>query len=92
MAVRLFVNSMACASGESARVRRSVRAILAVRTTLLTFCSSYSQSSLYGATRHIDPGEPMKASPFAGALAIVLVSFARAHKVLVSANPTRHKS
>jgi hypothetical protein len=34
----------------------------------------------------------MKASPFAGALAIVLVSFARAHKVLVSANLTRHKS
>lgn len=64
--------------GDSARVRRSVRAILAVRTTLLTFCSSYSQSSLYGVTRRIDPGEPMKASPFAGALAIVLVSFARA--------------
>jgi hypothetical protein len=33
---------------------------------------------LYGVTRRIDPGEPMKASPFAGALAIVLVSFARA--------------
>ena len=61
-------------------MRRSVVVISEVTTTLLTFCSSYSQLSLYGVTRRIDPGEPMKASPFAGALAIVLVSFARAHK------------
>jgi hypothetical protein len=34
----------------------------------------------------------MKASPFAGALAVVFGELARAHKVLVSANPMRHKS
>jgi hypothetical protein len=34
----------------------------------------------------------MKASPFADALAIVLVSFARAQNVRISPKPTRQRS
>ena len=63
--------------------------ILVVRTTLLTFCSGHSQSSLNGATRHIDLGGADESITVCWCMAPLL----RARdKVLVAANSTRHKS
>ena len=47
----------ASSRNNTARVRRSVRAILAIRTTWLPFCWRCSHSSLCRATRRIESGE-----------------------------------